>query len=150
MSDLNDLYREVILEHNNNPRNCRECPHATHCACGDNPLCGDKVTIYLHIKDDIIEEASFQGAGCAISIASASLLTEHLTGKRVEEAQAVFEKFQEMATRDDPTSELSEELGKLAAFGGVCQFPARVKCATLAWHTLKSALENDEQAQSKS
>ncbi|MDX1387174.1 MAG: SUF system NifU family Fe-S cluster assembly protein [bacterium] len=139
MSDLRELYQEVILDHNKNPRNFHKMESANHHAEGYNPLCGDKLTVYLLTDGDTISEASFEGSGCAISQASASLMTSYLKGKSTQEALEVFDKFHNMVTgemADQPDS----SLGKLAVFAGVKEFPTRVKCATLAWHTLKSAL----------
>jgi nitrogen fixation protein NifU and related proteins len=140
---LRDLYQEVILDHNRRPRNFGPLPSANHQAEGYNPLCGDKVTVFLDLQDDRIQDVAFQGAGCAISTASASLMTEALKGKTVEEAREIFHGFHELVTTG--AGEDSEELGKLAVFSGVREFPMRVKCATLAWHTLLAAL--DEQGQ---
>jgi nitrogen fixation protein NifU and related proteins len=139
MSELDDLYQEVILDHYKCPRNCRELPGARH-AVGHNPLCGDQVTVFVRIEDDIVKDVSFKGSGCAISTASASMMTESLKGKTLAEAKEIFKRFHALVTGehvDDGT-----DLGKLEAFGGVCQYPVRVKCATLAWHTLDAALEN--------
>lgn len=144
MSELRDLYQEVILDHNKNPRNFHKMENANHRAEGYNPLCGDQLTIYLHTQGDRIEDISFEGSGCAISQASASMMTQFLKGKTTAEAQAVFEKFHEMVTGHPEASE-DPLLGKLAVFAGVCEFPARVKCASLAWHTLTSALGSGEQ-----
>lgn len=143
MSDLRDLYQEVILDHNRRPRNFGPLPAANHRAEGDNPLCGDKVTVFLDLADDRIRDVAFQGAGCAISTASASLMTEALKGKTVEEARRLFHVFQDLVTTG--AGEGSPELGKLAVFTGVREFPMRVKCATLAWHTLLAALAEDSQ-----
>jgi nitrogen fixation NifU-like protein len=142
MSDLRDLYQEVILDHNKRPRNFRALAPATHHADGHNPLCGDKVTVYLDIHDGIIQDIAFQGSGCAISTASASLMTEALKGKPVAEVEHLFEEFHDVVTG---VAEPSPTLGKLAILAGVRDYPARVKCATLAWHTLRAALENQAQ-----
>jgi nitrogen fixation NifU-like protein len=140
MSDLRELYQQVILDHNKNPRNFREMPDASVSVDGYNPLCGDHYTIYLKMDDGTIGEVSFTGSGCAISKASASVMSATMKGKSKEEAEALFETFHKLVTGD--ASELSAaDLGRLAAFSGVSEFPARVKCATLAWHTLRSALE---------
>ncbi|HKE83921.1 MAG TPA: SUF system NifU family Fe-S cluster assembly protein [Vicinamibacterales bacterium] len=136
--DLHDLYQEVILDHNRRPRNFRVL-EGGRTAEGFNPLCGDRLTVYLHVNDGVIEDVSFQGSGCAISKASASLMTESIKGKSVAEATALFERFQKMITAQ-PDSPVSD-LGKLKALAGVRQFPIRVKCASLAWHTLRSALD---------
>lgn len=139
MSDLRELYQEVILDHNKNPRNFHKLENANHHAEGYNPLCGDKLTVYLKMEGDKISDASFEGSGCAISQASASLMTSYLKGKSTQEALEVFDKFHHMVT-EDPEGSPEPSLGKLAVFAGVREFPTRVKCATLAWHTLKSAL----------
>lgn len=138
MSDLRDLYQEVIFDHNRNPRNSRRIEDASHRAEGNNPLCGDQITIFVKLEDDRIEDVAFQAHGCAISTASASLMTQALKGKRVDEAEAMFADFHRMATGE---ADASERLGKLAVLEGVREYPARVKCATLAWHTLQAALE---------
>lgn len=140
MSDLRELYQQVILDHNKNPRNFREMPDASVTVDGYNPLCGDHYTIYLKMSDRTIAEVSFTGSGCAISKASASVMSATMKGKSKEEAEAIFDTFHKLVMGD--TSGLSAaELGRLAAFSGVSEFPARVKCATLAWHTLRNALE---------
>jgi nitrogen fixation NifU-like protein len=142
MSDLSSLYQDVILDHSKRPRNFHTIVDADHHANGYNPLCGDKVTIYLTLKDDRIVDISFQGSGCAISTASASILTETLKGKTRKEAEALFEEFHGLVTGRPTHVAGAPPLGKLAVFSGVCEFPVRVKCASLAWHTLKSALED--------
>jgi nitrogen fixation protein NifU and related proteins len=141
-NDLRALYQEVILDHNRQPRNFGRLPEADHSAEGSNPLCGDRVQVFLKLADDRIEQISFEGAGCAISTASASLMTEALAGKTLEEARALFDQFHHLLTEGEPGD--PEALGKLAVFSGVREFPMRVKCATLAWHTLKSALARPE------
>ncbi len=141
MSDLRDLYQQVILDHNRKPRNFHAMPDADREAEGFNPLCGDKVRIYVRLEGDRIADLSFQGEGCAISTASASLMTQALKGKTVHEAEEAFEAFRTMVTEGSANP---EKLGKLAVFGGVCEFPLRVKCATLAWHTLHAALARQE------
>ena len=143
--ELRDLYQEMILDHNRRPHNFHAMEEATHRAEGYNPLCGDKVTIYLKIQDDLVVDVSFEGAGCAISTASASLLTETLKGMTVAQAEALFEKFHQMLTRDSSLPIDEEEMGKLVVFAGVSEYPTRVKCATLAWHTLLAALKNEQQ-----
>ena len=141
MADLRGLYQEVILDHSKKPRNYRVLEGADHHAEGYNPLCGDRVTIYVKLENDRISDISFQGSGCAISTSSASLLTETLKGKTIEEADALFEKFHALVTGEANGSHAGDvPLGKLAVFSGVAEFPLRVKCATLAWHTLRSAL----------
>jgi nitrogen fixation NifU-like protein len=140
MPDLRDLYQEVILDHSKRPRNFRKPDGHTVHADGYNPLCGDKVTVYVTIRDGVVCDAAFQGSGCAISTASASMMTESLKGRSVEDAEALFERFHEMLTSADDAAAQAPGLGKLAVFAGVKEFPMRVKCATLAWHTLRSAL----------
>lgn len=140
---LRELYQEVILEHNKNPRNFHKMENANHRAEGYNPLCGDQLTLYLNTDDNQIKDISFEGSGCAISKASASMMTSFMKGKNREEAEALFDKFHHMVTSPVGAS-LDPSLGKLAVFAGVSEFPARVKCATLAWHTLKSALGDGE------
>lgn len=139
-SDLRALYQEVILDHNRQPHNFRALPDASHRAVGYNPLCGDKVTLYLRVADDRIADISFQGSGCAISTASASILTETLKGRTRAEAKELFQVFHDLVTGKVAANGKGRELGKLAVFSGVSEFPARVKCAILAWHTLRSAL----------
>ena len=140
MPGLEDLYREIILDHYRAPRNRGELPvPPAHKAEGFNPLCGDRLTVYLRIAEGVITDISFQGSGCAISKASASLMTESLKGKSVVEAAALFNRFQHMVTAS-PDSPI-DQLGKLTALGGVRQFPIRVKCASLAWHTMRAALD---------
>lgn len=143
--ELRDLYQEVIFDHNRNPRNFRLMENPDREVEGFNPLCGDKLTLFLKIKDGIIEDASFQGSGCAISTASVSLMTEIIKGKTVEEAQGLFELFHKMTTGENGEVDL-EAIGKLAVLAGVREYPARVKCATLAWHTLDAALKNKEKS----
>jgi nitrogen fixation NifU-like protein len=145
MSDLRDLYQEVILDHSKRPRNFRELPEANHRADGYNPLCGDRATVYVRLDGDIVTDVSFKGSGCSISTASASMMTEALKGKTRSEADALFERFHRLITSDPSraAANVAPELGKLAAFSGVCEFPVRVKCASLPWHTLRSALEGD-------
>jgi nitrogen fixation NifU-like protein len=141
MSDLSELYQEVILDHNKRPRNFQILEGANRSAEGYNPLCGDQITVYLKLDGDTIRDISFQGAGCAISKASASMMTASLKGKTRAEAQALFEKFHQMVTGDHGAAPDPLELGKLAVFSGVSEFPVRVKCASLAWHTMRAALE---------
>ena len=140
MSDLRDLYQEVILDHSKKPRNFRTLSEASHQAEGFNPLCGDRVTVFLKLDGDRVSEVAFQGSGCAISTASASLMTEVLKGKTAEEARRVFARFHDLVI-GRPVAGEGDALGKLIAFSGVGEFPLRVKCATLAWHTFKAALE---------
>jgi nitrogen fixation NifU-like protein len=140
--DLRELYQTTILDHNKKPRNFRVPEAANREAHGDNPLCGDKLTVYLELDGDVITDVGFQGSGCAISKASASLMTESVRGKRLEDMEALFTRFHDLLTTPAPESGLPE-LGKLAVFGGVREFPMRVKCATLAWHTLRAAAQGD-------
>jgi nitrogen fixation protein NifU and related proteins len=141
MSDLRELYQEVIFDHNRRPRNFGKLASANRKADGFNTLCGDKLTLYLEVADDKIANVMFEGSGCAISTASASLLTEALKGKSLDEAQALFQGFHKMVTQDG--AETPPEMGKLAVLAGVREFPARVKCATLSWHTLQAALHGE-------
>jgi len=134
---FDDLYQEIIIDHSKRPRNCRAMTNASCKVDGHNPLCGDKLCLYLRLDDDRITDASFEGSGCAISTAAASLMTETLKGKSRDEALALLDIFHELLTTDSP---VRRDLGKLVVFCGVRDYPARVKCATLAWHTLKSAL----------
>ena len=139
-SELSELYQEIILDLGKRPRNHREIEGAEHTAEGFNPLCGDRVNIYVSVEDHVIRDISFEGSGCAISTAAASIMTEAVVGKTFEEAMAMFERFHDLVTHEDHDEEAS--LGKLEAFAGVSKYPARVKCATLAWHTLKAALDD--------
>jgi nitrogen fixation NifU-like protein len=143
MADLRDLYQEVILEHSKAPRNYRELPNANQKAEGYNPLCGDHFTVYLEVEGESIRDISFQGSGCAISKASASMMTQSLKGKTRAEAEKLFEQFHKLVT-SGPNGN-SGELGKLTVFSGVSEFPVRVKCATLAWHALHAALQGKQQ-----
>jgi len=146
MSDLRDLYQEVILDHSKRPRNFHVIAGASRKAEGYNPLCGDRETVYLVLEGDRVRDVAFQGAGCAISTASASMMTESVKGKTRPEVEALFTRFHELVTRD-PGAKHGDaaDLGKLAVFSGVGEFPARVKCAILAWHALRAALRGDEQ-----
>jgi len=141
MSELTDLYQEVILDHNRRPRNFHALTGASHRAEGFNPLCGDRLTLYLCVNEGVITEAAFEGAGCAISKASASMMTETLKGKTLAEADALFQRFHRMVTT--PPDQPVEDMGKLSSLAGVREFPVRVKCASLAWHTFKAALANE-------
>ena len=141
MSDLSDLYQEVILDHNRAPRNFGRMEPADHTAQGYNPLCGDRVQVYLKMDGDRIQEIAFDGSGCAISTASASVLTEILEGKTLEEAENLFRSFVELVTGGGPSTG-GADLGKLQVFARVREYPTRVKCATLVWHTLRAALED--------
>lgn len=142
MGGLSELYQNVILEHNRSPRNYRAMTNTDRSAQGTNPLCGDQVTVWLRLDGEVITEATFQGSGCAISKASASLMTGAVTGKTRIEAEALFDRFQQLVTGKLAASE-AETLGKLAVFSGVSQFPVRVKCASLSWHAMKQALSRD-------
>jgi nitrogen fixation protein NifU and related proteins len=143
MSDLADLYQEVILDHNKRPRNFGILGEASHTAEGYNPLCGDSVHLFLRIDDDdVVRDVAFQGSGCAISKASASLMTDSIKGRRVAEVRDLFDRFHRMVTT--PPDQPVEDMGKLSALAGVREFPVRVKCASLAWHTLKAALDREQ------
>lgn len=141
--DLLDLYQELIVDHNKNPRNFRVNDEASCRAEGFNPLCGDRLTVYIETDGDRIADVSFQGTGCAISVASASLMTEQLKGKTLTEVERLFEDVHGMLTGRSKRDTDPASLGKLAALSGVREYPTRVKCATLCWHTLRAALEND-------
>jgi nitrogen fixation protein NifU and related proteins len=143
-NDLRELYQQVILDHNKNPRNFHDMPDATNRVDGYNPLCGDHYTIFLKTDGERISEVSFTGSGCAISKASASVMSSTVKGKSKEEANQLFDTFHALVT-GDPSGLSAAELGRLAAFSGVSEFPARVKCATLAWHTLRSALDGKDE-----
>jgi nitrogen fixation NifU-like protein len=141
-TEIKDLYQQVIVDHSKRPRNFRPLENADRKVEGYNPLCGDKITIYVKLENGVVKDISFEGSGCAISTASASLLTESLKGKSLADAEALFESFHKLVTGLQPAHE-SPRLGKLAVFSGVCDYPTRVKCATLAWHTLHAALRGD-------
>jgi nitrogen fixation protein NifU and related proteins len=141
MSELSDLYQEVILDHNRSPHNFRKLENANRTADGYNPLCGDQVTIYLQLEDGVIKDISFQGMGCAISKASASMMTDALKGKTQAEAEALFNRVHGMLVGESKPAGNGQELGKLSLLSGVSQFPARVKCASLSWHTMRAALK---------
>lgn len=146
MGELRELYQEVILDHSKRPRNFGELAGANRKAEGYNPLCGDRETVFVRLEDDMLEDVGFRGAGCAISTASASMMTETVKGKTRTEAEALFERFHRLITgRDGEKDRGGPELGKLAVFSGVREFPVRVKCATLPWHTLKAALAGVDQ-----
>ena len=140
MSELRELYQTTILDHNKKPRNFRVVEAASHEARGHNPLCGDELSVTLEVADGVVSDVGFQGSGCAISTASASMMTEAVKGRPVAEALALFERFHELVTGDPTETPDVEGVGKLMVFAGVREFPMRVKCATLAWHTLRSAL----------
>jgi nitrogen fixation NifU-like protein len=141
ISDLSDLYQEVVIDHSRKPRNFRRLPDANRTAQGHNPLCGDRITVDLKVQQDQLEDLGFQGVGCAICTASASLMTESVKGKSVDEAERLFENFHDLITTDKPAG---DSLGKLAVFSGVREYPVRAKCATLAWHTLRAALRGGD------
>ncbi len=143
MADLRDLYQEVILEHAKAPRNFRELDAPASKAEGYNPLCGDRCTVFINTQGDVIQDISFQGAGCAISKASASMMTQSLKGKTLQEADEMFRTFHQMVTGQNQDGNKAE-IGKLKVFAGVSEFPARVKCATLAWHTLEAVLHGKD------
>ncbi len=145
MNEFRELYQEVILDHGRNPRNFRAALEGEMTAHGHNPLCGDRIQVHVQLGNGVIENIAFHGEGCAISTASASMMTQSLKGRTVEEAESMFGAFHKLITgSDDPDGGL-EGLGKLAVFSGVREFPVRVKCATLAWHTFKAALERSEE-----
>jgi len=145
VSDLRELYQEVIFDHNRNPRNFGKLTDANRHADGNNPLCGDKLSLYLKIEGDVISDVRFEGMGCAISTASASLMTERLKGMKVSDVETLFHKFHAVLTEDGDATQ-GPELGKLSVLTGVRDYPSRVKCATLAWHTLEAALHNKDTA----
>jgi len=144
MSELSDLYQETILEHNKNPRNFREIEDATRSADGNNPLCGDALRVYVDLEGDTVKDVAFKGSGCAISKASASMMTQVVKGKSKDEAEMIFDEFHKMVTGGLDVETEENHLGKLKIFAGVLEFPARVKCASLSWHTLHAALHGEE------
>ena len=144
MSDLVDLYQEMVLDHNNRPRNFHKLDNASNTADGYNPLCGDQISVYLKVEDGVIADVGFQGVGCAISKSSASMMTQSVKGKTVQEAEALFEEFHAMVTRDPGTEYKASGLGELEVLSGVCAFPNRIKCASLAWHTLTASLHDSQ------
>lgn len=145
--DLRELYQETILDHSKRPHNFRALEDANRSAQGHNPLCGDRATVFLRVEDERVTEAAFQGSGCSISTASASMMTDALKGRTLAEVRALFDRFHELVTADpSKAQEAAAELGKLAVFAGVHEFPMRVKCASLPWHTMKAALEGGRQA----
>ncbi len=144
-AELRELYQTTILDHNKRPRNYREPEQANRRAEGVNPLCGDEVTVYLEVVDDVVQDVAFQGTGCAISKSAASLMTESVKGRSVEETLGLFDRFTELVTSDPQSEPDVGEVGKLAVFAGVREFPVRVKCATLAWHTLRAAIEGRDE-----
>ena len=144
MFDSQELYQEIVMDHNRRPRNFGSMTDSTATSEGFNPLCGDQITLFLKVTEDIVEDISFEGVGCAISKSSASMMTEGVKGKSVEEALTVFEAFREMITAKSDGSKDSEILGDLEILKGVAQYPTRIKCATLSWHTLQAALQGTE------
>jgi nitrogen fixation NifU-like protein len=144
MSELSELYQETILEHNKNPRNFREIPDADKMADGNNPLCGDALRVYVAMDGDTVRDVAFKGSGCAISKASASMMTQFIKGKSREEAETIFDEFHRMVTGEIDVETEENHLGKLKIFSGVVEFPARVKCASLSWHTLHAALHDEK------
>jgi nitrogen fixation NifU-like protein len=150
VNELRELYQEVILDHSKNPRHFREMAEANRQADGHNPLCGDRVTVYLRVVGDVVEDVSFKGSGCSISTASASMMADTLRGKSIEEVKTLFDRFHQLVTSDPSrateSAAAASDLGKLVVFSGVCEFPIRVKCASLPWHTMKAALEGEGRA----
>lgn len=142
MADLRELYQELILDHSKKPRNYREIPNANRKVEGFNPLCGDHFTVYMDLEGETVKDVSFQGSGCALSRASASMMTQALKGKTRADAEALFERFHDLVTGKTSGTD-AESLGKLAVFSGVSEFPVRVKCASLAWHAMKAAIEGE-------
>ena len=145
MSELSELYQQVILDHNKKPRNFRKLETANHTAEGYNPLCGDQLTVYLDLENDLVKEVGFEGSGCAISKAAASMMTQAVKGKSKEQAENLFKEFHSMVTGELNEETEENNLGNLKIFAGVREFPVRVKCATLPWHTLHAALNQEEQ-----
>jgi nitrogen fixation protein NifU and related proteins len=145
MSELSELYQQVILDHNKKPRNFRKLDTANHTAEGYNPLCGDQLTVYLDLENDLVKEVGFEGSGCAISKASASMMTQAVKGKSKEEAENLFKEFHSMVTGELDEENQENSLGNLKIFAGVREFPVRVKCASLPWHTMHAALNKEEQ-----
>jgi len=146
MSELSELYQQVILDHNKKPRNFRKLETANHSAEGFNPLCGDQLTVYLNLEDDAVKEISFEGSGCAISKAAASMMTQAVKGKSKQEAEKLFSEFHSMVTGELDEETTTNGLGNLTIFSGVRDFPVRVKCASLPWHTMHAALNNERMA----
>ncbi|MGI8654720.1 MAG: Fe-S cluster assembly sulfur transfer protein SufU [Pyrinomonadaceae bacterium] len=144
MSELSELYQQVILDHNKKPRNFRKMETANRSADGHNPLCGDQLTVYLELENDVVKDVSFEGSGCAISKAAASMMTQSVKGKTREEAETLFHEFHGMVTGELDEQATPHHLGRLTIFAGVRDFPARVKCASLSWHTMNAALKGEE------
>ncbi|HOP50845.1 MAG TPA: SUF system NifU family Fe-S cluster assembly protein [Ignavibacteriales bacterium] len=145
MNDINDLYQQMILDHNKSPRNFKKLENYTHFAKGHNPLCGDEIDIYVLIENNVIKDISFQGQGCAVSKSSASIMTTLLKGKTLEEAEEIYENFHKIVTSKIDDNINLDEMGKLAVFAGVRKYPTRVKCATLAWHTYENAKNGEKE-----
>ena len=145
MSELSELYQQVILDHNKKPRNFRKLDTASHSAAGYNPLCGDQLTVYLDLEGDVVKDVGFEGSGCAISKASASMMTQAVKGKSKEYAETLFKEFHSMVTGELDEESVENSLGNLKIFAGVREFPVRVKCATLPWHTMHAALNKQDQ-----
>ena len=141
MSDLREIYQQVVLDHNRAPRNYRKPENANRHADGHNPLCGDQISVYLHVEDGAVKDVGFQGKGCAICMASASIMTETVKGKAGDEAEALYNQFHDLLTRENLDEVETADLGKLRVFAGVREFPVRVKCATLPWHTFHAAMK---------
>jgi len=149
LEELRELYQEMIIDHGRHPRNFKKLVDHSFCQEGYNPICGDRITLYIKVEDNVIRDACFEGAGCAISMASSSLMTEQIKNKTTTEVRQLFEAFHHLVTEPGPIDKLPDCLGKLTVLGGVREFPSRIKCATLAWHTLNVGLENDFHAQSQ-
>jgi nitrogen fixation NifU-like protein len=143
MDEMRELYQETILDHHKHPRNFKKLEAANHYSEGYNPLCGDRITVYVLLDGDTIDDIAFEGSGCAICTASASVMTESVKGKSIDEMEALFGKFHDLVTGDPTETPSTEGLGKMAVFFGVREFPVRIKCATLAWHTLRAALKGE-------
>ncbi|MGB7926013.1 MAG: SUF system NifU family Fe-S cluster assembly protein [Pyrinomonadaceae bacterium] len=144
MSELSELYQQVILDHNKKPRNFRKMETANRFAEGYNPLCGDQLTVYMELEDEVVKDVSFEGSGCAISKAAASMMTQSVKGKSKQEAELLFDEFHRMVTGELDEESTPNQLGRLTIFSGVRDFPARVKCASLSWHTMRAALHGQE------
>ena len=144
MSELSELYQQVILDHNKKPRNFHKLESANRTAEGFNPLCGDRLTVYLELEDEVVKDISFEGSGCAISMAAASMMTQSLKGKSKQDAETLFNEFHRMVTGELDLEATPNNLGRLTIFSGVRDFPARVKCASLSWHTMRAALHGEE------
>lgn len=142
--EIRELYQELIIDHGRHPRNHKKLDSFTHCQEGYNPICGDRLVLYLRVEDDKVADASFEGEGCAISVASASLMTEQIKGKTLDQVKQLFTAFHQYLTGPEPTAVSPDTLGKLTVLGGVREFPVRIKCATLAWHTLKTEIEQQD------